>query len=159
LILLNAIIVVNLLLWRKTVKKTLIFILLFNLIFSLCVFGEEYVTVTVNGNEIKSDVSAVLVNGRTMLPLRAVLNSLSVPDEDIKWWDLSESVEVTHKGIHIFMAIGVNECFYNGIKYNLDVPAFVRNGRTLVPVRFFGEALGFSVNWIDSERKVEIRSK
>lgn len=37
-----------------------------------------------------------------------------------------------------------------------DSPAFIENSRTLVPVRFISEALGFDVAWDQSQRKATI---
>ena len=82
-----------------------------------------------------------------MLPLRAILNGLSVPDENIKWWELAEAVEINHKDIHIFMAVGSNPVIVNGVNYYLDSTAFVAEGRTMVPVRFLSEALRYNVMW------------
>ena len=41
----------------------------------------------------------------------------------------------------------------NGEVVNLDVPAKITNGCTLVPLRFVGEYFGASVQW-DSKKKV-----
>ena len=41
----------------------------------------------------------------------------------------------------------------------LDVPAEITNGRTFVPVRFFGEALGMNVDWDGYTKTVIIESK
>ena len=40
----------------------------------------------------------------------------------------------------------------------IDVPAKVKNGRTLVPLRFVGEALGATVNYDATNRTIKITS-
>ena len=47
----------------------------------------------------------------------------------------------------------------NGVEVWLDVPPRVINGRTLVPIRFVSESQGAQVDYIVSERKIEIRRK
>lgn len=47
----------------------------------------------------------------------------------------------------------------NGVDVALDVPPRVINGRTLVPIRFVSESQGAQVDYIVSERKIEIRRK
>ena len=41
--------------------------------------------------------------------------------------------------------------FVNGSEIAPDVPPFIEDGRTMVPIRFIAEALGAYVNWVDSE--------
>jgi hypothetical protein len=45
------------------------------------------------------------------------------------------------------LVIGQKTATINGVKQVMDQPAFVKNGRTLVPFRFLGEALGAQVSW------------
>lgn len=42
----------------------------------------------------------------------------------------------------------------NGKFMSIDAPPFIENGRTLVPMRVIGEALGATVNWYANEKKV-----
>lgn len=45
----------------------------------------------------------------------------------------------------------------NGIEGALDVPPEIKDGRTLVPIRFIGESLGASVEYDDKAKKITIR--
>jgi hypothetical protein len=45
------------------------------------------------------------------------------------------------------LVIGQKIATINGVEQAMDQPAFVKNGRTLVPFRFLGEALGAQVSW------------
>ncbi len=48
---------------------------------------------------------------------------------------------------------------YDGINYKCvttDAPATIRNGRTLVPMRFFLEALGAKLWWVPKDKKVVV---
>ena len=47
----------------------------------------------------------------------------------------------------------------NGNAVTLDVPAMTMDGRTLVPLRFLGEALGGRVHWDGDRQTVEIRTE
>lgn len=44
----------------------------------------------------------------------------------------------------------------NSIKHTLDVKPFLKDGRTMVPLRFIGEALGAQILWSESEQKITI---
>ena len=59
----------------------------------------------------------------------------------------------------ISVSINSNIAYVNGEQKMLDVPAEITNGRTFVPVRFFGEALGMNVDWDGYTKTVIIESK
>ena len=138
-------------------KKVFITIIAVLMFFNV-VSANDYdnIRVYINDVELICDVKPMLVNGRTMLPLRAILNGLSVPDEDIVWWQDTEVAEVTHKDMHIFMPVGFDCAYVNGEKRELDSPAFVEEGRTMVPVRFLSETLNFKVSWDEETATVYI---
>ncbi|MHB8172103.1 MAG: copper amine oxidase N-terminal domain-containing protein [Thermincolia bacterium] len=74
-------------------KKTLIIALLVILVFAGAAYASiETVKVYVNGREVKTDVPAQIINGRTMVPLRAVSESLGA---DVKWDEVNRAVNIT----------------------------------------------------------------
>lgn len=132
---------------RIILKKFIYIFLVIVILFSLNIFAEESVSVRVNNNFIVSDVSPLLIDGRTYLPLRAILNAIGVENKDIIWWELSESVEIRHQDIHIFMPVGSGEVIVNDSIFYTDSPAFIKDKRTFVPVRFLSETLNCRVDW------------
>ena len=55
------------------------------------------------------------------------------------------------------MIIDEKKAYINGMEYILDSPPKILNGRTLVPVRFIGEAIGKNVSWSSKDRTVIIK--
>ena len=47
--------------------------------------------------------------------------------------------------------------FLNDDMYNMDVVPIIRNGRTLVPIRFVAEAMGCKVDWNEDKQEVIIQ--
>ena len=138
-------------------KRFLLIITLLSVLFSFSAFCEDYdVTVRVNGNEIVSDTKPMLKDKRTFLPLRAILNAIGVENENIIWWEMANAVEIRHNDTHIFMVIDSNEIIVNDSLYMVDVPPFVINGRTMVPVRFLSENLNCRVEWDEETFTVDI---
>ena len=44
--------------------------------------------------------------------------------------------------------VGNTTYYINNVKYTMDVKPFVTNNeRTMVPIRFIGEAFGYDVKW------------
>lgn len=113
------------------------------------------ISVYVNGEKIKFDVEPVLINNRTMVPLRAIFEALGA----VVTWDNTTS---TAKGVLdstvVEITIGANQMYKNGEAKDLDSPATIISSRTLVPVRAIAESFDCIVNWYDATQTVEILS-
>lgn len=102
------------------------------------------IQVYVNGYLMNFDVNPVLVNGRTMVPLRAILETLGAT---VTWDNSSHTVTASKVATTITLTIGSLTPTINGQVQSLDVPAQIVNGRILAPLRFVGEALGGKASW------------
>ena len=112
--------------------------------------------ITYNGEKINSDVPPYVKEGRTLAPIRAILEALGM----IVSWDGTTQTATAIKGdITISVTINSNIAIVNGVQKTLDVPAEITNGRTFVPVRFFAEALNLNVDWDGYTKTVIIESK
>lgn len=112
--------------------------------------------ITYNGNKIDSDVPPYVKDGRTLAPIRAILEALGMT---VSWDDATQTATAVKADITISVTINSNIAIVNGEQKTLDVPAEITNGRTFVPVRFFGEALGMTVDWDGYTKTVIIESK
>ena len=54
------------------------------------------------------------------------------------------------------LCVGNASIFYDGEKHKTDAPAFIEDGRTLVPVRAVSEAFKLSVDWDEATQTVTI---
>lgn len=105
----------------------------------------------VNEELVILDVPATLINGRTLVPLRFIAESLG---SDVYYDGTTKKIYID--GDKIVLTVGSVNAYVDGQLIVLDVPAQVVNGRTLVPIRFVGESLGCEVTYIASARKVII---
>lgn len=105
------------------------------------------VTIKLNGKEIKSDVPAVILDDRTLVPIRVISESTGARVD----WD-AEKYEVTvNIGEKVVkLKIDSKEMIIDGKTTSLEVPAKIINDRTMVPVRAVSEALGLKVDWVAS---------
>jgi len=111
------------------------------------------VTIFVNGNLLYSDVAPVIIDGRTMLPLRAIFEALGAL---VDWNGNTRTVTAVRGDVTITLTIGQSVLYKNGQAIALDVPAMISNDRTMVPVRAVAESLGANVDWDGSARVVNI---
>ncbi|MBQ8636774.1 MAG: copper amine oxidase N-terminal domain-containing protein [Clostridia bacterium] len=111
---------------------------------SICVGRITPITVMVDGAKLEFDQNPVAVNGRTLLPLRAVFDALGAY---VDWDQATQTVTSRRGDIEVKVTIGSDKMYVNGVEKILDVPAQALNNRSLVPVRAVGEAFECNVGW------------
>ena len=111
---------------------------------------------TVNGIDMPVDEQGtvpVIVNGRTLLPVRAVVEQMG---GTVDWNGETQEVTLIYGEDEIKLTIGSTEALLNGEKQTLDVAPTVTNGRTMLPIRFIAESFKFNVSWNGDEQRVTI---
>jgi hypothetical protein len=120
------------------------------------------VSILIDGNKGTYEAVPIIVNKRTLLPFRAVLVNLGVPNDDdhIIWNGEESSVTVIYNTdgneIKISLKINDNEAMVNDSKEELDVAPMLYNSRTYIPARFIAQSLGKNVDWDGSTSTVYI---
>lgn len=108
------------------------------------------------GTNYVNDVSPIIKNSRTMLPIRIVAENLGAY---VGWNNDLRKVTIEKTGMIIEIFIDSAYAKVNGRTVILDSPAFIQNDRTYLPVRFIAENLGAEVIWNDYSRDVIIAPK
>lgn len=109
----------------------------------------------VNDTQYFMDPAPYIKDGRTLVPMRRVFEILGAK---VSWNEAERSVTATKGNTEIKLYIGSQIAYKNGQAIQLEVPAEIMasTGRTMVPLRFVSEALGGTVNWVDSTRTITI---
>lgn len=115
--------------------------------------GGDEIKVAIDGQMQRFEQPPVIVDGNTLVPLRAIFEKLGA---SIDWNDKEQSVTAKKGNSAVYLIIGSKNATVNGTNTTLEVPAQIVNGHTMVPVRFIGEALGAEVNWEASSQTVVI---
>ncbi|MBE7052939.1 MAG: hypothetical protein E7391_01535 [Ruminococcaceae bacterium] len=121
--------------------------------FSFNVFAETEIKVIVNGNTLTMDQNPIIVEGRTLVPLRAIFEALGAT---VEWDDATKTASGKLSEKTVSLQINNTVAKVNGKDVTLDVPAQIVNSRTLVPVRFISESLGANVGWEDATKTVTV---
>lgn len=113
------------------------------------------IRVFIDGKLLISDVPGMIIEGRTLLPLRSILEALGAT---IGWDGITRTITATKDETALILVVGNKEVLLNGNKQTIDVPPLIINNRTLVPARFLAESFGKTVEWDGTARTVSIRS-
>ncbi len=133
--------------------KKFLGILLVAIMLTMAVFAAD-VTVTLNGEVVDCETygsPATIVEGRTLVPLRAIFEALGAT---VEWDQVTRTVSSTLGEDAISLAVGSTTLIKNGEDITLDVPAQIINDRTMVPARAIAEAYGVGVEWDAATRTV-----
>lgn len=135
------------------IKKLIIGATVLMLSFPMNAFAAEPVKVVLNGNTLSFDVDPVVKEGRTLVPLRVIFESLGL---SVDWQEETMTVIGKKEDTEIRLPVNQSVAYMNGIQMPLDVPAQIVNSRTVVPVRFISESLGCDVDWDGDTQTVSI---
>ncbi|WP_244504855.1 MULTISPECIES: copper amine oxidase N-terminal domain-containing protein [unclassified Lysinibacillus] len=113
------------------------------------------ITITVDGVQLKTDQPPAMIQGRVMLPLRAIFEALGA---SVNWDSKNQTVTGYKEDTTVVLKMKSKVATINGKSVTLDVPAQILRGRTMVPVRFVSEALGQDVDWNSVNQTVTIQS-
>lgn len=131
-------------------KKWLFYILIITLSATVlfpAVYAASQVQVTVDGHHVAFPDELPYVDrqsNRTMVPARFVSEQLGA---STKWDAKLNQVTFTYRGDAIQLAIGKSQALVNGKTIELDMPAVVKNGRTMVPLRTISQMFHAQVEW------------
>jgi|GEM_PF-58772 len=90
------------------------------------------------------DQNPVVVDGRTLVPVRGVFEALGF---DVNWNPATSQVTLTGSGDVIVLTIGSDVFTTNGVSNTLDVAAQTIEGRTMLPLRLVLESVGMNLQW------------
>ena len=112
--------------------------------------------IEVNGVAAAIDNSGtvpVSVSGRTLLPIRAVIEAFG---GEVSWDDLTKTATLSVSGDKAELTVGKCDAYFNGSKRTLDTPPKIIGGRTMLPVRFVAESFNLAVAWDGATKTVWI---
>lgn len=100
------------------------------------------IAIMFNDQRLDCDQPPVIINGRTLVPLRVIFEALGA---NVSW---ENGVIVSSKGNDtIVMTIGSKLVYKNGEVSEIEVAPQIINSRTMVPVRIVAESFNCQVEW------------
>ncbi len=116
------------------------------------VSANQPINVYINNEKIDFDVEPILMNDRTLVPMDILVNLGAYG-----YWD--DNTITAFKGRkHIVVTIDSLLMDAAPQPVQLDTPAVIVDGTTMIPLRAVAEALGCEVLWDDATRSVNIHA-
>lgn len=102
--------------------------------------------IDVDGRTVEIDTAAVVQSGRTYVPYRAIGELLGA---EVAYDSHVSTITTTFDDTVLTMTIGYNHYAVNGTVYQMDAAPYINSdGRTMVPIRFVAEVMGYDVQAI-----------
>ena len=130
---------------------------LFNAPWHKIVLKMKSSTMTVDGVVKEIDpgkgTSPVSINGRTMVPIRALIETMG---GNLTWTPTNQQLDISLKSKSLKLWVNNTTADLDGKDLKMEVPPKIINGRTMVPLRFVSESLGCQVSWEPKTQQVTI---
>lgn len=138
----------------KMMKKLLssMLVLFFVILLPISALARSDIEIFVDGKKLEVDVKPVNIDGTVFLPVRYIVEYTG---SSIEWEGAKRTVRIFNDEKEIVFQVGAPIAYVNGIKTEMP-KTFIKEGRTMTPVRFVSEQLGFLVDWEGTLRHVYI---
>ncbi|MEW5954169.1 MAG: stalk domain-containing protein [Bacillota bacterium] len=105
----------------------------------------------VNGTVWEMDVAPVIMDGRTLVPVRFISQAMNAP---VLWEGAAKNATVVRGGNWIDLWLGERLMVVDGQAVELDVPPLALQGRTMLPLGAVARAMGLTVDWDPGTKKI-----
>ena len=107
-----------------------------------------------NGNILGFDVPPIIEDGSTLVPMRFLFEQMGA---DVEWDSETQTATATVDNKAVTFSIDNVNARINNKPAKMDVPARLVNGKTMVPLRFLSENMGYDVDWDADSRTAIIK--
>jgi len=114
---------------------------------------DETVTIINGEPQIPLELPVFLKNGRTMVPIRFFAEAFDIRI-DLEWEKKLFKFKANDSLVE--MQINNTTVKVNGKDVQIDTPAIIVSGRSVIPIRFIMETFGATVTWDSILHKVTI---
>lgn len=112
------------------------------------------------GNQNETGAKTMIDNLLVYEGLKPSEISFDAPDDEVEKFTTDNKEGITALGDDVVaLSVGGNGIYYDGEKHEIDAPAYVKDNRTLIPVRAVSEAFGLDVDYDSATQIVTIDGK
>ncbi len=119
-----------------------VFLIVPLLVFATLPVYAKNIQIKIDSIDIESDIVPEIRNNRTMVPLRVISENLGA---NVSW--ANSEVTLTKSKMQVILNLSSGTAMKNGETVPLDVKPYIKNNRTMVPLRFLAETFSCEVNY------------
>ena len=108
--------------------------------------------VVLNNKILGFDVPPIIEDGSTLVPMRFLFEQMGA---DVEWDSETQTATAMLDNKAVTFSIDNVNARINNKSAKMDVPARLVNGKTMVPLRFLSENMGYDVDW-DADSRTAI---
>ncbi|MCI8285820.1 MAG: hypothetical protein HFE90_11315 [Firmicutes bacterium] len=112
------------------------------------------ISIYIDGKRLKLEAAPEIVSGRTFVPMREIFEALGA---DVEWSKKRREVVATSGFDELVLKEGSVIAIHNTEVSTLDAAPYIKDGRTMVPVRYLSEALNYDVEWDSETKRIDIK--
>ena len=110
----------------------------------------------VNDKLLDCEVPPIVFNDYSVVPARDVFEELGA---EVLWEAKTQTVTVNYESTKIKLVINEKTATKNGRREVMPIASKLINGKTMIPVRYVGESLGFDVGFDSATDTVWVKEK
>lgn len=138
---------------RFNMKRLFILITAVFAAFQICASAESDISISVNGELITPEQPPVVINERTLVPVRAVCEALGL---NVDWKPKYQEIIISRGSDFVKLGIDYHTINVNDSLSYIDTAPTLVNGVTCVPIRYVVEPFGAAVDWNAETRTVVV---
>lgn len=123
---------------------------------NVTVFTIGSTSYSASGTQKEASAAPYVKNGYTMLPVRALAESLGLSSS---WDSQNKTATFTNSTKIAVVELGKNTMIVNGTPIGLSTPAELKNGVTMIELRGLASAFGVDIEWNGSQKTATVKSK
>lgn len=112
-------------------------------------------TVSFNGYAITLHTAPTVVDSKTYLPLRFIVEDIL--KAELEWNATTKTAKVSKDEQKVVITINNKVAYVNGVPVTLDAPAIVKEGTTMLPLRFIADVFGIDTNYNMNTKQITLR--
>ncbi|MCH7324019.1 copper amine oxidase N-terminal domain-containing protein [Solibacillus sp. MA9] len=139
---------------KKLIKYSILTFLAMTILTMPAMAESSPIKVFVN-SKVLYDISPVVQNNRTLVPIRFISEELGF---EVEYTESSGTISIKKNNRNIEITVDSDKAKVNNKVVELDVKPFIKENRVFIPLRFISESLGEEVNW-DERNKIVLVGK
>lgn len=123
------------------------------------IYDSPEITLVINDDIMPADdlkMPPIIIDDRTYVPVRDVFERMGAV---VDWKELTSEVFIGYNDSLIILRVNDNKIYIDGEAKTVDVSPKIINNRTMIPVKFASEAMGFSVDWYPDKKIVSLKDQ